>query len=185
MGSETVTRDELAAQLVAERAGNRVAAKAEIDVRAAEQTERIALRNRIAVLDVKIERLRNELSSTQNALACEQAIARSNCDEALKAGLEQGYARRWAAAWKRAASKFRAWQADTEAALEQERRAVGKLASQAVALGCPPGMSAKCPHGDKMVAYMDGKCARCWAAWARERAREEAAKQNGADNGDS
>lgn len=85
----------------------------------------------------------------------------------------------------RAASKFRAWQADTEAALEQERRAVGKLASQAVALGCPPGMSAKCPHGDKMVAYMDGKCARCWAAWARERAREEAAKQNGADNGDS
>ena len=79
-------------------------------------------------------------------------------------------ARRWAAAWKRAASKFRAWQADTEAELELERRAMGKLVDALV-------MSGLCMLGYGLTSLSDcsrsTNCRACWAAWARERARED------------
>jgi len=75
---------------------------------------------------------------------------------------------RWAAAWKRAASKFRSWQsdteADTEAALEQERRAVDVLADALV-------MSGSCMLGYDHTSLSDcsrsTNCRACWAAWAR------------------
>jgi len=82
-------------------------------------------------------------------------------------------ARCWAAAWKRAASKFRAWQADTEAELELERRAVDVLARRCEQWSPPVGL---CDHGTPLHVT----CAACWARWARKQAQEDAAK--GADH---
>jgi len=86
-------------------------------------------------------------------------------------------ARRWAAAWKRAASKFRSWQSDTEAELELERRAVEALAEH-IEIACE-GFS----HGSMSAitvapgGYMD---AAEIAAWARNRALEEGGEPDGA-----
>lgn len=123
-----------------------------------------------------------------------------------------------AAAWKRAASKFRAWQADTEAALERVSELNQRIAELEAAVATledkcdeyAAALNDRAQLCDRLRAYCrrdrravemlgreletrSGICAcdvqdgweqhrggntvgACWAAWARERAREEAAK---------
>jgi len=129
---------------------------------------------RVAELEAENERLREQL----NSVRCGWPSARMRMrflEASLKAITQinkhmqatWGRERCWAAAWKRAASKFRAWQADTDAELELERRAVDVLARRCEQWSPPVGF---CDHGTPLHVT----CAACWARWARKQARAEA-----------
>lgn len=132
------------------------------------------------MLDDAIHRARADAAGVDAGKLVDERVAELEAavcerdDDLVGMQYKQNDARRWAAAWKRAASKFRAWQADTSAELELERRAVEVLARM--------GRLPKCPFGrrepdDCVWTREDAMgipdCAACWAEWAREQARAE------------
>jgi hypothetical protein len=128
------------------------------------------LRKRVAELEAENAGLYTDLQAANEAAHRQQLVL----GEQMTA---LALARRWAAAWRRAASKFRAWQADTEAALELERRAVGKLVDVVYKAGCPLGRGPVKPHPDGCIHIGHDPlpdCRACWARWARKRERAEA-----------